>query len=91
MRDNQITTTLQKKKEELERRIATERKALADATAAYFREFSAGSLSFFAQPLLSTASAFKEVKVDDKGIRDLTMPTIMELIVWPLHLWPGAP
>lgn len=81
LRDNQTTTTLQKKKEELERRIATERKALADATAAYFREFSAGSLSFFAQPLLSTASAFlKEVKVDDKGIRDLTKPTIMELI-----------
>ena len=38
-------------------------------------------MSFFAQPLLSTASAFlKEVKVDDKGVRDLTKPTIMELI-----------
>ena len=81
LRDNQTTTTLQKKKEDLERRITTERKALADTTGQYFREFSSGSLSFFAQPLLSTASAFlKEVKVDDKGIRDLTKPTIMELI-----------
>lgn len=81
LRDNQTTTTLQKKKEDLERRIATERKALADSTNAYFREFGASSLSFFAQPLLATASAFlKEVKVDDKGIRDLTKPTIMELI-----------
>ena len=81
LRDNQTTTALQKKKEDLERRIATERKALADTVAQYFREFSSGSLAFFAQPLLSTAGAFlKEVKVDDKGIRDLTKPTIMELI-----------
>ena len=81
LRDNQTTTVLQKKKEDLDGRIATERKALTETIAVYFREFSAGSLSFFAQPLLSTASAFlKEVKVDDKGIRDLTKPTIMELI-----------
>lgn len=81
LRDNQTTTTLQKKKEDLERRIATEKKALADSTNAYFREFGASSLSFFAQPLLATASAFlKEVKVDDKGVRDLTKPTIEELI-----------
>lgn len=65
----------------MERRIATEHKALADTTTQYFKEFSSGSLSFFAQPLLNRASDFlKEVKVDDKGIRDLTKPTIMELI-----------
>ena len=81
LRDNQTTTTLQKKKEDLARRISLERKALSEAITQYFREFNAGSLAFFAQPLLSTASAFlKEVKVDDKGIRDLTKPTIMELI-----------
>ena len=81
LRDNQTNTTLQKKKEDLERRIATEKRALSDSTIAYFREFGASSLPFFTQPLLATASAFlKEVKVDDKGIRDLTKPTIMELI-----------
>lgn len=81
LRDNQTTTALQKNKEDLERRIASERRALADTTVQYYREFSSGSLSFFAQPLLGTASAFlKEVKVDDKGIRDLTKPTILELI-----------
>ena len=81
LRDNQTTTTLQKKKEDLERRIAIEKKALTETTNQYFREFSSGSLPFFAQPLLSTTSAFlKGVKVDDKGIRDLTKPTIMELI-----------
>ncbi len=81
LRDNQTTAALQKKKDELERRIALERRALTETTEAYFNEFSAGSLPFFAQPLLSTSIAFlKEVKVDDKGIRDLTKPTIMELI-----------
>ena len=81
LRDNQTTAALQKKKEDLERRIALEKRALADTTTAYFDDFNAGALPFFAQPLLRTASAFlKEVKVDDKGIRDLTKPTIMELI-----------
>ena len=81
LRDNQTTASLQKKKEDLERRIKEEQKALENATSAYFKEFSQGSLAFFAQPLLTTASAFlKEVKIDDKGVRDLTKPTIMELI-----------
>ena len=81
LRDNQTTSTLQKKKEDLERRIAQEKKALEATMNAFFREFSQGSLQFFAQPLLTTTSAFlKEVKVDDKGVRDLTKPTIEELI-----------
>lgn len=81
LRDNQTTSTLQKKKEDLERHIAQEKKALEATMNAFFREFSQGSLQFFAQPLLKTTSAFlKEVKVDDKGIRDLTKPTIEELI-----------
>lgn len=81
LRDNQTTATLQKKKEDLERRVKEEQKALDNTTNAYFKEFSQGSLSFFAQPLIVTTTAFlKEVKIDDKGVRDLTKPTIMELI-----------
>lgn len=81
LRDNQSTTVLQKKKEDLEKRIALEEKSLESMMSAYFKEFSQGALPFFSQPLLKTANAFlKEVKVDDKGIRDLTKPTIMELI-----------
>ena len=81
LRDNQTTTELQKKKENLERLIATEQKTLSDTITKYFKEFNFGSLYFFAQPLLKMAGDFlKEVKVDDKGIRDLTKPTIMELI-----------
>lgn len=81
LRDNQTTSTLQKKKEDLERRITQENNAMDAAVNQFFREFSSGSLAFFAQPLLGTADAFlKEVKIDDKGVKDLTKSTIMELI-----------
>lgn len=81
LRENQATTTLQKKKEDLERRIRTEQKALNDSTNGLVREFGNGSTAFFAQPLLTRAEDFlKEVKIDDKGIRDLTRTTLMELL-----------
>ena len=81
LRNNQTTTTLQKKKEDLERRVALETDAMNTAINLFFKEFSSGSLTFFAQPLLATADAFlKEVKIDDKGVKDLTKPTIMELL-----------
>ena len=59
LRDNQTTSALQKKKEDLERRISTEKKALESSMNAYFREFSQGSLTFFAQPLLRVHSLKK--------------------------------
>ena len=81
LRDNQTTSTLQKKKEDLERRISTERSSLESTTGLFFKEFSKGSLQMFAQPLLGRASDFlAATKIDDKGIRDLTAPTILELI-----------
>ena len=81
LRDNQSTAKLQKEKENLERQMNTEEKALEETTTQYFKEFSSGSLMYFSQPLLITTSEFlKEVKIDDKGVRDLTKPTIMELI-----------
>lgn len=81
LRDNQTTATLQKKKEDLERRIATERDALEKMIAIFFKDFSKGSLGFFAQPLLTRTNDFlSAVKIDDKGVRDLTGPTILELL-----------
>jgi len=81
LRDNQTTATLQKKKEDLERRIATEKEALERMISIFFKEFSKGSLSFFAQPLLTRTNDFlSAVKIDDKGVRDLTGPTILELL-----------
>lgn len=81
LRDNQTTSTLQKKKEDLERRISTERSSLENTIGLFFKEFSKGSLQMFAQPLLGRANDFlAATKIDDKGIRDLTAPTILELI-----------
>jgi DNA sulfur modification protein DndD len=81
LRDNQTTAALQKKKEEIESIIREDQKTLEDTRIAYFKEFGYGSLTFFAQALINkTKGLLKEVKVDDKGVRDLTKPTIMELI-----------
>lgn len=81
LRDNQTTAALQKKKEDLERRLSTEQAFLKKRMALFFKTFSKGSLSFFAQPLLTRALDFLvAVKIDDRGIRDLTKPTIMELL-----------
>lgn len=81
LRDNQTTTALQKKKEDLDRRLATEQDFLKKKTVLFLKTFSKGSLPFFVQPLLTRASDFlTAVKIDDKGVRDLTKPTIMELL-----------
>ena len=81
LRDNQTTTTLQKKKEDLDRRVIAEQDFLKRKMALFLKNFSKGSLSFFSQPLLTRASDFLvAVKIDDKGVRDLTKPTIMELL-----------
>lgn len=81
LRDNQTTTTLQKKKEDLEHRLTADMTSLKSTTSLFFKEFSKGSLQLYAQPLLGRASDFlAAIKIDDKGIRDLTAPTILELL-----------
>ena len=81
LRQNQSTANLQKEKEKYERLIKIENKNMEESIEKYFKEFSYGSLSFFAQPLIKKALDFiKEVKIDDKGVKDLTKTTIMELL-----------
>lgn len=81
LRDNQTTATFQKKKEDLERRLSTERSTLESTISLFFKDFSKGSLQMFAQPLLGQANDFlAAIKIDDKGVRDLTAPTILELL-----------
>lgn len=81
LRDNQTTATLQKKKEDLERRLSAERSSLESTMGLFFKEFSKCSLQMFTQPLLGRANDFlAATKIDDKGVRDLTAPTIRELI-----------
>ena len=81
LRDNQTTATLQKKKEDLERRLNAERSTLESTIALFFKEYSKGSLQLYTQPLLGRANDFlAAIKIDDKGVRDLTAPTILELL-----------
>ena len=81
LRDNQTTATLQKKKEDLERRLSTERSTLESTISLFFKDSSKGSLQMYAQPLLGQANDFlAAIKIDDKGVRDLTAPTILELL-----------
>ncbi len=81
LRDNQSTAELQKRKDDLESKIKAEEKIRAQAIEEYFKEFSASALPFFIRPLLNVAENFlKEFKLDDKGVRDITVNSIMELI-----------
>lgn len=81
LRDNQTTASLQKRKEEIEKNLSTEYKYLEKCKQLFFKEFSKGSLQIFAQPLLERTKDFlSATKVDDKGVKDLTAPTILELI-----------
>lgn len=81
LRDNQTTAALQKKKDDLERKIAHESKAQATLTKSYLDDFNAGSMHFYAQPLITQALNFlREIKIDDKGIKDLTRVTLLDII-----------
>ncbi len=72
---------LQREKEKLEKLLIAEKANLEEKIALFFKEFSNGALAFFSQSLVRRTSEFlKEVKVDDKGVVDLTAPTILELL-----------
>lgn len=81
LRDNQTTASLQQRKETNESNINTEKNTLKSTTEFFFKDFNNGALAYFAKPLVEKAQAYLvEAKIDDKGVRDLTKPTIMELI-----------
>lgn len=81
LRDNQTTAALQKKKDDLEHRVAQELKVQGTLSKSYLDDFNAGSMQFYAQPLITQALNFlREVKIDDKGIKDLTKITLLDII-----------
>lgn len=81
LRENQATAELQKRADNLERKIKSEEKIRAQSIEEYFREFGASALPFFISPLPDEAEdLLKEVKIDDKGVRDITKDSILELI-----------
>lgn len=81
LRDNQTTAALQKKKENIERQVSQELKAQEKTKKALIFDFNMNSISFYSQPLLKQTSDFlREVKVDDKGVKDLTRSTLLDII-----------
>jgi len=81
LRDNQETKDLQEKKQRLEKAVEADTKALGATIAALRGDFSASSLEYFIVPLVDQAEdLLKSVKLDDKGIRDLTRPTLEEIL-----------
>ena len=81
LKENETTSELQKRKEKLERDVKIDEDSLVSASEECFADFNSGALAFFSQPLLQRAMDFlKDAKIDDKGVRDLTKPTIMELL-----------
>ena len=81
LRDNQTTAALQNKKDDLERRVEKERKHQETMQKAFVDEFNSGIMQFFTQPLATQALNFlREVKLDDKGIKDLTRVTLLDII-----------
>ena len=81
LRDNQTTAALQKKKEELEHRVNQELRSQESTTKSLLADFNAGSMHFYGQPLIKQAQYFlREVEVDDKGIKDLTKITLMDIL-----------
>ena len=81
LRDNKSTAELQAKKQKLERQISEEESAQAMIISSFRNDFNSGCMPFFAAPLMSQAESFlKAVEIDDKGIKDLSKPTLLEIL-----------
>lgn len=81
LRDNQETSSLQRRKEALERLAQAEIEAREAIVAEFLGDFSRDAVEFYSRPLLEKArDLLREAEVDDKGIKDLTAAAIMEII-----------
>ena len=78
---NEDVSNLQKRKMKLEKDFEDEEKHLEKSIKWYKADFNNGNLRFFMSSLLKRAELFlKEVKLDDKGIKGLTRPTLLEIL-----------
>ncbi|MHB8170945.1 MAG: AAA family ATPase [Thermincolia bacterium] len=81
LRDNQLTATLQSKKESLERSIKSETAVLESTCKKFITDFNTNTTHFFAQPLMKRAfNLLKEAQIDDKGIKDMNAQSIADII-----------
>ncbi|MED4018543.1 AAA family ATPase [Sutcliffiella cohnii] len=81
LRENHSTSSLQRKKEELEKNIQREEVVLENTYVNFVQNFNINTVNFFAQPLMKRAlEMLKDAKIDDKGIKDMTAQSILEII-----------
>ena len=81
LRDNKNTSELQNKKQKLEKQVKDEETAQVSMATAFRNDFNNGCMPFFALPLMKQAESFlKAVEIDDKGIKDLSKPTLLEIL-----------
>lgn len=81
LRANEDAMEAQREKESLEKSVAEDEKAMAKTMEVLQLDFSRSSLTYFVVPLVDQAEELlKATKLDDKGVRDLTRPTLEELL-----------
>ena len=81
LRDNKNTAEMQARKQKLERLISEEESAQTIIASSFRTDFNSGCMPFFAAPLMAQAESFlKAVEIDDKGIKDLSKPTLLEIL-----------
>jgi len=79
--EGKSTASLQERSLTLERLISRETNALEQTYSKFIQEFNNGTVTFFAKPLMIRALDFmKDAKVDDKGIKDMTAQSIVDII-----------
>ena len=81
LRQNAQTQELQGRKSRLEGEVDRDTKALERTIKALRHDFSVQAMHFFVVPLINQAEQLlKDAELDDKGVRDLTRPTLEEIL-----------
>lgn len=81
LRGNQESKELQRRKERLEKAVKDDSESLQRTIAALRKDFSRSPVEYFVVPLIDQAEQLlKDAELDDKGIKDLTRPTLEEIL-----------
>ena len=81
LREHQPTAALQRKRDELERNIRAEERALEEAKNRFVERFNKNAAAFFARPMMKMAlESLKQTEVSDKGIPGMNAAAIDYII-----------
>lgn len=81
LRENSQSKSLEAEKERHEKSVRAASSLRASTITAMQRGFSSSSMHFFSAPLIDRAEQLlKDAQLDDKGIKDLTRPTLEDIL-----------